>query len=58
MTPRKGAPRYDWLLKPKNDAQKHIEKMKVFEVVDGKEASGSKVIRTRLVVTNKGTPDI
>ena len=31
--------------------------MKVFEVVDGKEASGSKVIRTRLVVTNKGTPD-
>ena len=37
--------------------QKHIEKMKVLDVVDRKEASGSKVIRTKWVVTNKGTPE-
>ena len=35
----------------KNEEQKHIEKMKVFEVVDRKEASGGKVIRTRWVFT-------
>ena len=29
--------------------------MMVFEVVDRKEVSGSKVIKTRRVVTNKGT---
>ena len=39
------------------EGQKHIEKMTEFEVVDRKEASGSEVIRTRLVVTNKGTPE-
>ena len=31
--------------------------MKVLDVVDRKEASGSKVIRTKWVVTNKGTPE-
>ena len=31
--------------------------MMEFEVVDRKEASGSKVIRTRWVITNKGTPE-
>ena len=35
----------------KSEEQKYIEQMKVFEVVDGKGASGSKVIRTRWVVT-------
>ena len=38
----------------KTEEQKCIEKMKVTEVVDRKEASGSKVIRTTWVVTNKG----
>ena len=37
--------------------QKYIEMMKVLKVVERKEASGSKVIRTRWVVTNKGTPE-
>ena len=37
--------------------QEHIEKMKVLDVVGRKEASGSKVIRTKWVVTNKGTPE-
>ena len=32
----------------KTEEQKYIEKMKVFEVVERKEASGSKVIRTRI----------
>ena len=41
----------------KTEEHKYIEKMKVFEVDDRKEASGSKVIRTRWVVTNKGTPE-
>ena len=41
----------------KTEEQKCIEKMKVIEVVDRKEASGSKVIRTTWVVTNKGTPE-
>ena len=31
--------------------------MKVLDVVDRKEASGSKVIRTKWVVTNKGTQE-
>ena len=31
--------------------------MKVLEVVERKEASGSKVIRTKWVVTNTGTPE-
>ena len=31
--------------------------MKVLEVVERKEASGSKVIRTKRVVTNKGTQE-
>ena len=35
--------------------QNNIEQMKVFEVVDRQEASGSKVVRTRCVVTNEGT---
>ena len=39
------------------EEQKYIEKMKVFEVADRKDAGGSKVIRTRWVVTNKGTPE-
>ena len=39
----------------KTEEQKYIEKMKVFEVVDRKEASGSKVIRTNWVVTK--TPE-
>ena len=39
----------------KTEEQKYIEKMKVLDVVDRKEASGSKVIRTKWVVTNKGT---
>ena len=38
----------------KTGEQKYIEKMKVLDVVDRKEASGSKVIRTIWVVTNKG----
>ena len=38
------------------EEQKYIEKMKVLEVVDRQEASGTEVIGTRLVVTNKGTP--
>ena len=41
----------------KTEEQKYMEKMEVFKVVDRKEASGSKVIRTRRVVTNKGTPE-
>ena len=41
----------------KTEEQKYIEKMKVLDVVDRKEASGSKVIRTKWVVTNKGTPE-
>ena len=40
----------------KTEEQKYIEKMKVLDVADRKEASGSKVIRTKWVVTNKGTP--
>ena len=40
----------------KTGEAKFIEKMKVHEVVDRKQASGSKVIRTKWVVTNKGTP--
>ena len=43
--------------KVKTDEQKYIEKMKVLDVVDRKEASGTKVIRTRWVVTNEGTPE-
>ena len=41
----------------KTEEQKHIENMKVFEVVHGKEVSGSKVIRTGWIVTNRGTPE-
>ena len=41
----------------KTEEQKYIEKMKVLDVVDRKEASGSKVIITKWVVTNKGTPE-
>ena len=41
----------------KTKEQKYIEKMKVLDVVDRKKASGSKVIRTKWVVTNKGTPE-
>ena len=41
----------------KTEEQKYIEKMRVLDVVDRKEASGSKVIRTKWVVTNKGTPE-
>ena len=41
----------------KTEEQKYIEKMKVLGVVDRKEACGSKVIRTKWVVTNKGTPE-
>ena len=41
----------------KSEEQTYIDKMKVLEVVDRKEASGSKVIRTRWVVTNRGTPE-
>ena len=41
----------------KTEEQKYIEKMKVLQVVERKEASGSKVIRTKWVVTNKGTPE-
>ena len=36
------------------EGQKYIEKMSEFEVVDRKEASGSEVIRTRLVVNEQG----
>ena len=39
----------------KTEEQKYIENMNVLEVVERKEASGSKVIRTRWVVTNKRT---
>ena len=39
----------------KTEEKKYIEKMKVLYVVDRKEASGSKVIRTRWV--NMGTPE-
>ena len=39
----------------KTEEQKYIEKMKALDVVDRKEAGGSKVIRTKWVVTNKGT---
>ena len=39
----------------KTEEQKYIEKMKVLDVVDRKEASGSNVIRTKWVVTNKET---
>ena len=41
----------------KAEEQKHVEKMKVLEVVDRREASGSEVIKTRWVVTNKGAPE-
>ena len=41
----------------KSEEQKCIEKMKVLEVVERKEASGSNVFRTTRVVTNKGTPE-
>ena len=41
----------------KTEEQKYIKKMKVLDVVDRKEASRSKVIRTKWVVTNKGTPE-
>ena len=41
----------------KSEEQKHSDKMKAFEVVDRKEASGSKGIRTRWVVPNTGTPE-
>ena len=41
----------------KTEEQKCIDKMKALDVVDRKEASGSKVIRTKWVVTNKGTPE-
>ena len=41
----------------KTEEQKYIEKMKVLDVVDRKGASGSNVVRTKWVVTNKGTPE-
>ena len=41
----------------KTEEQKHIEKMKVLEVVERKEASRSKVTRAKWVVTNKGTQE-
>ena len=41
----------------KSEWKKFIERMKVSEVVGRKEASGSKVIWTRWVVTNKGSPE-
>ena len=41
----------------RTEEEKYIEKMKVLEVVDRKEANGSKVIRTEWVVTSKGTPE-
>ena len=44
-TPRKEASRYYWSTMP-NEQLKYTERMKVFEVVDRKEASGRKVIRT------------
>ena len=40
----------------KTEEQKYIEKMQVLDVVDRKEASGSKMIRTKWIGTNKGTP--
>ena len=39
------------------EEQKYIEMMKASEVIDRKEASGSKVIRTRWVGKKKGTPE-
>ena len=54
-TSRKKVSGYDWSIKPR--LNKYIEKMKVLDVVDRKEASGSKLIRTKWVVTNKGTPE-
>ena len=41
----------------KGDERKYIEKMRVFEVVDRREAQGKRVIGTRWVVTNKGTAE-
>ena len=41
----------------RTEEEKYIEKMKILEVVDRKEANGSKVIRTKWVVTSKGTPE-
>ena len=54
-TPRKGSIPIRFVNQAKTEEQKYIEKMKVFEVVDRKEASGSKVIRTNWVVTK--TPE-
>ena len=45
------------VIQAKTEEQKDIEKMKVLEVVERKEASGSKVIRTKWFVTNEGTPE-
>ena len=41
----------------KTEEQKDIEKMKVLEVVERKEVSGSKVARTKWVATNIGNPE-
>ena len=41
----------------KSEERKYIEKMKVFEAVDRKEPCGSKVIRTRCVLTNRRTSE-
>ena len=41
----------------KSKEQKYIEHMKVFEVVDRKDAIGSQMNRIGWVVTNKGTPE-
>ena len=51
---KKGSIPIRWVNQAKTEEWKYIEKMKVLDVVDRKEASGSKVIRTKWVVTNKG----
>ena len=56
-TPRKGSIPKRLANQAKTEKQKYIKQIKVFEVVDRKEASGSKVIRTRWVVTNTRTPE-
>ena len=44
---KKGSIPIRWVNQAKTEEQKYIEKMKVLDVVDRKEASGSKVIRTK-----------